>query len=163
MGSGEGASLTVPPESWKSDRRVRHLLERNMDKDEHIRFVIEGMEGQCIVALDERLLVIKPGSAADPHYSGLVTSINYSDIDSIETDQAASNWLIKINASTYQVTEGTTGKGPPEVNFFLSNEPTSIPVAKWTLKLYKPQLLELSELVNEARGLHQSPGPNTSE
>jgi hypothetical protein len=80
MGSGEGASLTVPPESWKSDRRVRHLLERNMDKDEHIRFVIEGMEGQCIVALDERLLVIKPGSAADPHYSGLVTSITLTTV-----------------------------------------------------------------------------------
>jgi hypothetical protein len=62
--------VTESVESWKSDRRVTYLLERNMDEDEHIRFVIEGMDGQCIVALDERLLVVKPGSAADPLYKG---------------------------------------------------------------------------------------------
>jgi hypothetical protein len=32
-----------------------------MDQDEHIRFGIEGMDGQLIIALDERLLVVKPG------------------------------------------------------------------------------------------------------
>ena len=60
-----------PAQSWRSDRRVRSLLEHNMDEGESIRFVIEGMDGQCIVALDERLLVIKPGSAIDEPYSGL--------------------------------------------------------------------------------------------
>ena len=54
-----------------------------MDEGESIRFVIEGMDGQCIVALDERLLVIKPGSAIDEPYSGLSTSIRYSDIAKI--------------------------------------------------------------------------------
>jgi hypothetical protein len=148
--------VTESVESWKPDRRVTYLLERNMDEDEHIRFVIEGMDGQCIVALDERLLVVKPGSAADPLYTGLVTSIQYRDIDSIEIDQAASNWLIKINASNYDLTEAPTEKGPPEANFFLSNEPTSMPIAKWALIKYKPQLLELSELAKEARGTPQS-------
>lgn len=143
--------MTEPSESWRSDRRVRYLLERNIEEDEHIRFVIEGMDGQCIVALDERLLVIKPGSAVDATYTGLVTSIQYSDIDSIEIDQAASNWVIKIEASNYQVTEAHTGERPPEVNFFLSNEPNSIPVAKWTIEKYRPHLIELSKLVREAK------------
>jgi hypothetical protein len=43
---------------WLYDRRVRWLLELTIDEDEHVRF---GIEGQCILALDERLLVIKPG------------------------------------------------------------------------------------------------------
>ena len=46
---------------WLYDRRVRWLLELSIDEDEHFRFGIEGMDGQCILALDERLLVIKPG------------------------------------------------------------------------------------------------------
>ena len=155
--------MTGPAESWTSDRRVRYLLERNMDENEHIRFVIEGMDGQCIVALDERLLVVKPGSALDETYAGLVTSIQYRDIDNIEITQVASNWLIRIKASNYRVTEAHTGEGPLEVNFFLSNEPDSIPIAKWAMEKYKPHLLELSELIRAARGTHQSTEPKSTE
>ena len=143
--------MTQPAESWKSDRRVRYLLERNISEDESIRFVIEGMDGQCIVALGERLLVVKPGSASDASYSGLVTSIQYGNIDAIKVKQESSNQIIKIDASDYQVTEDHTGEGPPESNFFLSDEPDSIPIAKWALEEYKPRLVGLSELVREAK------------
>ena len=40
---------------WEFDRRVSNLLKRNVDEDEHIRFAIEGVDGQCIIALNERL------------------------------------------------------------------------------------------------------------
>jgi hypothetical protein len=143
--------VTPPVESWKSDRRVQYLLERNISEDESIRFVIEGMDGQCIVALGERLLVVKPGSASDASYSGLVTSIQYDNIDAIKVKQESSNQIIKIHASDYQVTEDHTGEGPPESNFFLSDEPNSIPIAKWALEEYKPRLIGLSELVREAK------------
>ena len=144
--------MTEPAESWKSDRRIRSLLERSMDEGESIRFAIEGMDGQCIVALDERLLVVKPGSAIDETYSGLTTSIRYSDIVNITVSQGPSNQVIKIQASDYQVTETDTGQGPPESNFFLSDDPSSIPIAKWTLEnKYKAHLLELSELAREAK------------
>src|SRR5215208_1583438 len=46
---------------WLYDRRVRWLLELTIDEDEHVRFGIEGIDSQCIIALEERLLVIKPG------------------------------------------------------------------------------------------------------
>lgn len=142
--------MTQPAEAWKSDRRVRYLLERNIDERESIRFAIEGMDGQCIIALDERLLVIKPGSATDETYSGLATSIRYSDITSIRVREDSSNRVIEINTSDYQVTEANTGQGPPESNFFLSDDPNSIPIAKWALNKYKAHLLKLSELVREA-------------
>ena len=143
--------MTEPVGSWKSDRRVRYLLERNIDEGEGIRFAIEGMDGQCIIALNERLLVVKPGSAIDESYSGLVTSIRYSDIVSIQIRQDSSNRVIEINTSDYQVTEAHTGQGPPETNFFLSDEPNSLPIAKWAVNKYKAHLLELSELVRETR------------
>ena len=143
--------MTEPAQSWKSDRRVRSLLERNMDEGESIRFVVEGMDGQCIVALDKRLLVVKPGSAVDEPHSGLTTSIPYSDISNISVTEGSSNRVIKIHTSDYQPTGVNTGQGLPESTFFLSDDPTSIPVAKWTLdSKYRAHLLELSELVSQA-------------
>ena len=143
--------MTRPAGAWKSDRRVRYLLDRSIDEGESIRFGIEGMDGQCIVALDERLLVIKPGSAMGETYSGLATSIRYDGIAGIGVGEGSSNLVIEIKSSDYQLTEANTGEGPPESNFFLSEEPNSIPIAKWALDRYKAHLLELSELVREAR------------
>jgi hypothetical protein len=144
--------VTEPAQSWRSDKRVKSLLEHNMDEGESVRFVIEGMDGQCIVALDERLLVIKPGSALDEPYSGLTTSIRYHDIAKIAVTEGSSNRLIKIHTSDYQLSELSTGQGPPDSNFSLSDDPSSIPVAKWTLdSKYRAHLLELSELAREAR------------
>jgi hypothetical protein len=128
-----------------------------MEEGESIQFAIEGMDGQCIIALDERLLVIKPGSATDTTYSGLATSIAYRDVATIKVRQDSSNRVVEIHTSDYQVTEAHTGEGPPETNFFLSDDPNSIPIAKWALDKHKPQLLKLSELVKEARGAqHQN-------
>jgi hypothetical protein len=73
------------------DRRVRWLLEQSIDEGEQVRFGIEGMDGQCIIALDERLLVIKPGFVRGTDFGGLAASISYADITSIETNVAASN------------------------------------------------------------------------
>ena len=156
--------MTEPARSWKADRRVRSLLERNMDEGESIRFVIEGMDGQCIVALDKRLLVVKPGSAIDEPHSGLTTCIRYSDIAKITVTEGSSNRVIKIHTSDYQPPEVDTGQGLPEsTSFFLSDDPTSIPVAKWTLdSKYRAHLLELSELAREARETPQSTGINSS-
>ena len=156
--------MTEPAQSWRSDRRIRSLLEHNVDQGESIRFVIEGMDGQCIVALDERLLVIKPGSAIDEPHGGLTTSIRYSDIAKIAVTEGPSNRLIKIHTSDYQLlSELSTGQGPPDSSFSLSDDPTSIPVAKWTLdSKYRVHLLELSELAREARETIQSEGTNSS-
>lgn len=155
--------MTEPAQSWRSDRRVRSLLEHNMDEGESIRFVIEGMDGQCLVALDERLLVIKPGSAVDEPHSGLTTSIRYQDIAKVAVTEGSSNRLIKIHTSDYQLSELSTGQGPPDSTFSLSDDPASIPVAKWTLdSKYRAHLLELSELVREAKETTQSKGTNSS-
>ena len=156
--------MVEPAQSWNSDRRVRSLLERSMDEGESVRFVIEGMDGQCIIALDERLLVVKPGSALDEPHSGLTTSIQYSDIAKITVTEGSSNRLIKILTSDYQLTESSTGQeDPPESNFILSDDPSSIPVARWTLESkYRAHLLELAELARQAGQTSQSKGTSSS-
>jgi hypothetical protein len=141
---------------WLYDRRVRYLLELSMDEDEHVRFGIEGMDGQCIIALDERLLVLKPGFVREPDFGGQVASIYYGDIDSIETNVAASNSVIKINTLYYQLNENHAqnyqgNHVPPAKDFMLSDNPTSIPITRWALSKGKPYLYMISNFIGEAK------------
>ncbi len=141
---------------WQYDRRVRYLLELSMYDDEGIRFHIEGIDGQLIIALNERLLVVKPGFVREPDFGGLVASIYYSDIDRIQTRKGQTNWTVMVRSQDYQLNESNaqTYQGnwvSQAKDFFLSNDPTSIPITRWQLDRYRPRLLELSELVREAR------------
>jgi hypothetical protein len=141
---------------WQYDRRVRYLLELSMYDDEGIRFHIEGIDGQLIIALDERLLVVKPGFVREPDFGGLVASIYYSDIDRIQTRKGQTNWMVMVRSQDYQLNESHNqnyqGNWVSQAkDFFLSNDPTSIPITRWQLDRYRPRLLELSELVREAR------------
>ncbi len=141
---------------WQYDRRVRYLLELSMYEDELIRFHIEGMDAQLIIALDERLLVVKPGFVREPDFGGLVASIYYSDITRVLTRAGSTNWMIKVDSQDYQLNESHAqnyqgNRVSQAKDFFLSNDPTSIPVTRWQLDKYRPYLLELSELVREAR------------
>jgi hypothetical protein len=135
---------------WLYDRRVRWLLELSIHENEHVRFGIEGIDSQCIIALDERLLVIKPGfvrgrvfgaraasirEGDGMDFGGKVASIRYGDIDSIETKPVASNSVIKINTLAYQVNETHNeiyqgNHVTPAKDFFLYDKPTSIPITK---------------------------------
>lgn len=141
---------------WLYDRRVRWLLELSIDENEHIRFGIEGLDGQCIIALDERLLVIKPGFVRETDFGGLVASIHYGDIISIETNVASSNSIIKINALDYQLNESHNeiyqgNHVTPAKDFMLSGEATSIPITRWALDKAKPYLYIIGDLVGKAK------------
>ncbi len=141
---------------WQFDRRVRYLLEDNMYNDELIRFYIEGMDGQLIIALDERLLVVKPGFVREPDFGGLVASIYYGDIDRIQTRKGQTNWTVVVRSQDYQLNESNAqsyqGNWVSQAkDFFLSNDPTSIPITRWQLDRHRAHLLALSELVKEAR------------
>jgi hypothetical protein len=158
-------------EPWLYDRRVGWLLELTIDEDEHVRFGIEGMDGQCIIALDKRLLVIKPGfvrggvfgaKAASRRdgdgtdFGGKVASIRYGDITSIETIPASSNSVIKINALDYQVNESHNeiyqgNEVAPAKDFMLSVALTTIPITRWALAKAKPYLYIISDFIGEAR------------
>ena len=141
---------------WLYDRRVRCLLALTIDEDEHVRFGIEGIDSQCIIALDERLLVIKPGYVRGADFGGLATSIRYADIDSIETNVASSNSVIKINALDYRLnqTHNEIYQGndvAPAKDFMLSAAPTSIPITRWALRKGKPYLYMIADFIGEAK------------
>jgi hypothetical protein len=154
---GEGdAQVTQQKGPWEFDRRARYLLEYNMDENESIRFGIEGMDGQLIIALDERLLVVKPGFVRGEDVGGLVASIFYSDITGIEIKAGLTNRTIKIHASGYQLNESDArsyqgNQVMQEKDYWLSNHPDSIPITRWGLKKCEPYLYMIEELVRRAK------------
>jgi hypothetical protein len=106
--------------------------------------------------LDERLLVVKPGFVRGTDFGGQVASVYYGDIDSIETNVAASNSLIKINTLDYQLNESHNqiyqgNHVPPAKDFMLSDNPTSIPITRWALSKGKRYLYMISDLIGEAK------------
>ena len=126
-----------------------------MDEDESIRFGIEGMDGQLIIALDERLLVVKPGFVRGEDFDGQVASIYYSDVTAIEVKAGLTNQMIKINASGYQLNDRDArnyqgNRVMQEKDFWLSNYPDTIPITRWGLKKNKLYLYMLGELVRQA-------------
>ena len=141
---------------WLYDRRVRWLLELSINEDERVRFGIEGLDGQCIIALDQRLLVVKPGFVRGTDFGGKVASIYYADITSIETNVAASNSVIKINALDYELNESHDeiyqgNYVAPAKDFMLSDKPTSIPITRWALDKAKPYLYMIGDLIGKAK------------
>jgi len=141
---------------WLYDRRVKWLLELTIEEDENVRFGIEGIDGQCIIALNERLLVIKPGYVRDTDFGGYVASIYYGDITSIETNVTASNSVIKINALDYQLNESHNeirqgNHAAPAKDFIQSDEVTSIPIPRWALARAKPYLYIIGDLIRKAK------------
>jgi hypothetical protein len=141
---------------WLYDRRVRWLLELTIDEDEHVRFGIEGMDGQCILALDERLLVIKPGFVRGAVFGAEAASVRYGDITAIETNPVSSNSAIRINALDYQVNESHNeiyqgNHVAPAKDFMLSAALTTIPITRWALRKGKPYLYMVSDFIGEAK------------
>jgi hypothetical protein len=105
--------------------------------------------------LDESLLVVKPGFVREPDFGGLVASTYYSDITAIKVRASTSNWA-KIHTPSHQVNEShaQSYQGNQVVqakDFFLSNNPDSIPITRWALDKYRPHLYILAELVKEAK------------
>jgi len=135
------------------------LLGLSMDEDTHVRFSIEGMDGQLIIALDERLLVVKPGFVRGTDFGGQIASIRYAAIDNIETNVAASNSVLKINTRDYHINESNESHNQtyqgnhvrPAKDFMLSDAPASISITRWALKKGKAYLYMISDLIGVAK------------
>jgi hypothetical protein len=127
-----------------------------LGESDDVKLCIQGTNSQAIVALQERLLVIKPGWEAAATFGARVTSFYYQDITGIEVNTGLLMGVIEINTPAYQGTatkdywSSITDKDPHR----LSN---CIPIAKTHLAEYKPYIAELERLVREAKEGSRTP------
>ncbi len=85
--------------------RVKEYVERNINPGESVQFYIVGQYEQTIVALQDRLLVVKCGMWAGATFGGRVTSFYYRDINGIEVNMGLLYGVIEVNTPSYQGTQ----------------------------------------------------------
>lgn len=140
--------------------KLRKLAEQNMSEGESIEFclVSPNLPGwsQAIVALSDRLLVIKPGMAAGATFGARVTSFYYRDINGIEVNTGLVNGVIEINTPSYQGTGQkdfwnvrNEDKDPYKVT-------NCLPISKSNLKHYKPYIDRLRAIIREEKQGHMA-------
>jgi hypothetical protein len=134
---------------------VRDLVQPHINEGENIQFCLLSRDirecNQAIVALTDRLLMIKPGSLAGETSGPEGISFYYRDITSIEVNTGLINGVIEINTPSYQGNghKGlwdikNRGKDPYEVTNWL-------PISKRYLKEYKPYIDMLRAMVRAAK------------
>jgi hypothetical protein len=82
-------------------KATKHLIE-NVAPGEGVRFVIVGVKDQAIVAMEDRILVIKPGWRASAAFGANVTSIRYEDVTGVEVRTGPMAGAIEIATAGHQ-------------------------------------------------------------
>ena len=107
------------------------------------------------IFLRKREEFFSKGGEVQAHYAP-VASIRYGDITNIETNPAASNSAIKINALDYRLNESHNeiyqgNHVAPARDFMLSAALTTIPITRWALAKAKPYLYIIADFIGEAK------------
>ncbi|MDP9439884.1 MAG: SHOCT domain-containing protein [Actinomycetota bacterium] len=140
-------------------RKARKHLDRHLKDGDTIRFCIQGVSSQAIVALQDRMLVIKPGWEAAASFGARVTSFYYRDVTGIEINTGLMMGVIEINSPAYQGT-GTKDYWSTRKDHDPRRATNCIPTTKGDLKKLKPSLDELERLVREAKEGGRRPANN---
>jgi hypothetical protein len=135
--------------------RTAQVLSQSKAEGENVRFCLITAPAlnqmQALVALDDRLLIIKPGFMSGSFGGYRATSFYYADITGIEVNQSFVGAVIEVNNASYAST--------PEKDYWNTKDPNSnpwkvsncLPVNKTLLNHYKPYLDELRGLIREAK------------
>ncbi len=85
-------------------KKTRKHLDPHLRDDENVIAVIKGGSEQALIALDHRLIIVKPGMMAGATFGARVTSFEYRDISAIEVNTKLTTAVIEVMTPGYQGT-----------------------------------------------------------
>jgi len=141
--------------------RARRHVEKHTDEGDEVRFALRGLNGQAIVALQDRLLIIKPGISAGALGGARVTTFYYRDITGVEANTGLLTGVIEINTPAFPgtATKDYWSLGKDRDPRLLSN---CVPIDRPGLKAYKPYLDQLRQWIREAKQETTGSRPSTA-
>ena len=81
--------------------KARKIYDANRGST-HVDFVIEGLSSQCLVALPESCIIVKPGFMAGVLGDGRFTEFHYADVTGIEVAAGVLTAVLEVTTPAYQ-------------------------------------------------------------
>jgi hypothetical protein len=128
-------------------RRVRSALAAHSTADENVLFCLRGDLSHSLIALEDRLLIVKPGFHAGTTFGSLVTTIYYGDVTGIQLHTFLLSGWIEISSPSFQGRERKRNRQPRTSDRDVYKLPNCVPIHKRSVPQYSPYLERLRGLV----------------
>jgi hypothetical protein len=138
--------------------KTRKHVDTHLGPDENVLVALVGTSGQALVALDDRLLIVKPGYMAGATFGAKVTSFPYRDISAIEVNTTWMSGVIEVIVPGYDGRKPTSyWSGDKDKDpFKISN---CLPIPKKAASEWQPHLDAIRQKI--ARAKH-APHPSSA-
>ncbi len=135
----------------------KHVLS-HIHADEQVHIALVGSSSQVLIALDDRLLIVKPGMMAGATFGAKVATFPYSNISAIEVNTTMMSGVIEVISSGYDGRKPTSYWSTDESRdpFKISN---CLPIPKKAAAEWKPHLDWIRQRV--AASKHPPPAPSS--
>jgi hypothetical protein len=128
-------------------RRVRQEVERHVTPQEQLLFCLRGSLAHSLIALEERLLIVKPGFHAGTTFGSLVTTFYYQDLTGIQVHTFLVTGWIEVSSPSFQGRERKRNRHPRTSDRDVYKLPNCVPIGKRHLAEYQEALVQLRERV----------------
>jgi hypothetical protein len=132
-------------------RRVRREVELQVPAHENVLFCLRGSLGHSFVALDERLLIVKPGFHAGTTFGTLTTTFYYQDVTGIQLHTFIVTGWIEVSSPSFQGRERKRNRQPRSSDRDVYKLPNCIPIAKRRVGEYHEALGQLRERIESCK------------
>lgn len=123
--------------------RVRRQVDHYLGDGDEVLFCLRGSLGQSLVALPERVLVVKPGFHAGTTFGSLVTNLHYGDVTGVQVHTFLLSGWIEISSPSFQGRERKRAGWPHGRDRDVYKLPHCVPIARRHLQEYEPALRRL--------------------
>lgn len=132
-------------------RRVRREVERQLSPHESVLFCLRGSLGHSLIALDERLLIVKPGFHAGTTFGTLTTTFYYQDVTGIQLHTFLFTGWIEVSSPSFQGRERKRNRQPRTSDRDVYKLPNCIPISKRRVDEYHDALGRVRERIEFAK------------
>jgi hypothetical protein len=138
--------------------RVRREVDRHVADNENLLFCLRGSLAHSLIALDERLLIVKPGFHAGTTFGSLTTTFTYQDVTGIQVHTFLFTGWIEVSSPSFQGRERKRNRQPRTSDRDVYKLPNCIPISKRRVGEYQDALALLRERVEFSKRLGRSSG-----
>jgi hypothetical protein len=123
--------------------RVLREVEAHVAQEERVLFCLRGSLSHSLVALENRLLIVKPGFHAGTTFGSLVTTFYYQDVTAIQLHTFLLTGWIEVSSPSFQGRERKRNRQPRSSDRDVYKLPNCIPISKRHVRTYQPALAQL--------------------